>query len=87
MTDDCPIDVGIDTPDGIVTIPCEAVSGDCLEGFLALFEPHQLTPADPMGLRIGSGDVFLIDRERVVSIEGDMEYLNDIVYQGGVTSE
>ena len=76
MGNDYPFDVGIETPDGIVTVSCKMVDERGPDGFLTLHEPYLFTPASATGFRIRHGDLFLIDRDRVVSVDVDLDRLD-----------
>jgi hypothetical protein len=73
---DYPVTVGVDTDDGIIDVACMAVSPDTLDGFLACWQPLGRDPAGWTGLRV-HGDLLLVDRDRVATVDVDIELLAD----------
>lgn len=78
---DAPVTVAVDLGSDAmpVNIGCEAVSDRCLAGYLALYEPAAFTPAFSDASPIFQDDVVLITQDRVLSIEGDREYVEDLL--------
>lgn len=77
---DRPVDVGVQTSTGIITVPCASVDDDCIDGFLAVHDPLGYEPNGVTGLHISAdGDTLLLSSDLVVSIDGTRDSLGHLL--------
>jgi hypothetical protein len=73
---DWPVRVQIDIDGWLTSIPCERVElSREAPGWILLFDPLGLEPAESGNLKIIGDDVLVLKTDDVVSVEGDVEHL------------